>query len=823
MSARILQGATELIQVYAIDSAGAALTGLTDLYVRIRRQSDGFYYDWADSTFKNSGWTTVNGILTEEDATREAGVYSRSFTAPSADEVYTIYPLQTPGTTAKGLGPDVLYVGAAGRNDVSLGAITGDTTSAANLKSQFDGSTGLTGATFPARQDALSSISITGSAINIVASGATLTTGSQVGTYTNTQALDGTTHQISDTAGTTEIYYEFQLSANGVPVSTGLTALLNGNNDTLGVYAYVWGSSSWQQVGTLAGDNGSTLHTYSFSLFTSHVGVGADVGKVRIRFYGTGLTSSTLRVDQILVSYAVVNRSTGYSLGAVWVNTTSGTAGTTPFTNGTADNPVSTLADALTIATALNLRKFELAPANTLTLAASCENYSINGIGGTLNLAGYSIGGSHFEQFDLVSGIALASNGKRPRFNECCIDGTTFPPAYFRLCGLMDTIVCSGSGYYDFVDCYEHETASSATINVNSTADVTIDVRRFAGNLIISGLVSTSRVDVSVSGGNLTLNGTGGTVNVSGVVDIFDLSGGALTISQDVALCRDAIRDTILSDATRFAGANINASISSRAVPGDLMGLSNSAITSAKFAADAIDSSALAASAVTEIQSGLATSSALSTAQGDVTTLLDRLTATRAGYLDNLTSLDATITSVKALLPAALVGGRIDASVGAMQTDVITSAALAASAVTEIQSGLSTSTDMATALADLTTLTGRLTSTRAGYLDNLTRLDAAISSVAAAVLDQTLTGHVTEGSLGEAVALMRSFAHTRLFNAVYSEGLLTSVTLKVYASAAAAALDTDGTHNNHIIACEGTSLVSATPGLPGSMYWRRLP
>mgnify|MGYP001574855843 CR=1 FL=1 len=39
-------------------------------------------------------------------------------------------------------------------------------------------------------------------------------------------------------------------------------------------------------------------------------------------------------------------------------------------------------------------------------------------------------------------------------------------------------------------------------------------------------------------------------------------------------------------------------------------------------------------------------------------------------------------------LPAVLVGGRVDASVGAMQNDTITGAALAASAVTEIISGL---------------------------------------------------------------------------------------------------------------------------------------
>jgi hypothetical protein len=49
-----------------------------------------------------------------------------------------------------------------------------------------------------------------------------------------------------------------------------------------------------------------------------------------------------------------------------------------------------------------------------------------------------------------------------------------------------------------------------------------------------------------------------------------------------------------------------------------------------------------------------------------------------------------TAGDLAARLPAALVSGRIDASVGAMAANVITATALASSAVSEIQSGLST-------------------------------------------------------------------------------------------------------------------------------------
>lgn len=83
--------------------------------------------------------------------------------------------------------------------------------------------------------------------------------------------------------------------------------------------------------------------------------------------------------------------------------------------------------------------------------------------------------------------------------------------------------------------------------------------------------------------------------------------------------------------------------------------------------------------------------------------------ATIAGYLDTeiaaiktvtdalpnagaLTTIQSDLDNIQTRLPAALVSGRMDSSVGAMATDVLTAAALNADAVTEIQSGLSTLT-----------------------------------------------------------------------------------------------------------------------------------
>ena len=71
---RIQTGATEPIEVLAVDSLRAPLIGLVNLEVRIRRYSNGEYFDWSDSTFKASP-TNLYTILQPVDSTRSPGSY----------------------------------------------------------------------------------------------------------------------------------------------------------------------------------------------------------------------------------------------------------------------------------------------------------------------------------------------------------------------------------------------------------------------------------------------------------------------------------------------------------------------------------------------------------------------------------------------------------------------------------------------------------------------------------------------------------------------------------------------------------------------------
>lgn len=133
-----------------------------------------------------------------------------------------------------------------------------------------------------------------------------------------------------------------------------------------------------------------------------------------------------------------------------------------------------------------------------------------------------------------------------------------------------------------------------------------------------------------------------------------NMKADALALSGDTVAADNA---ESFFDGTGYAGTNNVIPLVTAVTT--VNGLAANVITATAIATNAIDADALAADAVTEIQAGLATSAALATVQADTDDIQTRL-------------------------PAALVSGRIDASVGAMAANTLTASALATDAVTEI-------------------------------------------------------------------------------------------------------------------------------------------
>lgn len=136
----------------------------------------------------------------------------------------------------------------------------------------------------------------------------------------------------------------------------------------------------------------------------------------------------------------------------------------------------------------------------------------------------------------------------------------------------------------------------------------------------------------------------------------------------------------------------------------------------------------------------------------------DLATQTSVDTVDDF--LDTEIADIQSRLPAALVSGRIDASVGAMAADVVTSSALNANAVTEIQSGLATqaSVDDLPTNAELSTALAAADDATLAAIAALNNLSAAQVN---AEVDTALADYdaPTKAELDAAVALLATAAN----------------------------------------------------------------
>jgi len=233
------------------------------------------------------------------------------------------------------------------------------------------------------------------------------------------------------------------------------------------------------------------------------------------------------------------------------------------------------------------------------------------------------------------------------------------------------------------------------------------------------------------------LTGTVGGISVAGTII------GSFSMEQ-----RSNIRpiyqggQTLALDANGVANANLINVAGTPQTAGDIIARLPAALISGRMdsnvgamAANTLTASALATDAVNEIQAGLATS-------GSVAGL-----ATAAA----LATVQADTDNLQTRIPAALIGGRMDASVGAMATDVLTASALAADAVLEIQtgitfdvSGLATAAALATVQADTDNIQTRLPLALIGG-----RMDSNVSDMEQGIVDHINYGMASQGQVAD--------------------------------------------------------------------------
>lgn len=445
---------------------------------------------------------------------------------------------------------DALYKdGATGEFQVDVVKISGDGPAADNLELQYD-TTGLTGDTFPGTQSQLSGLANVGSAVHRPAASYVLTTGTQsANTVSSTQALDGTRHEHTDAAGVLDLYYQFDIGA-GTASSVQVTGYLTGNNDDLEISGYDWVADAWVRIGTLAGLNAATNRVFNFDLFVDMTGSGANFGLVRIRFNDGAftLTSSTLAVDQIFVAFS--QQAGGYELGAVWIDTNLSNTNTVPGVDGISTNPVSTIAAANTLATALNLGRFHVASNSSITFAVAQENQEFIGLNWTLALGGQSISNSHITGAD-VSGTGTAAT--EAHFDHCEMGDSTLGACHLDACDIAGDLTLSAAAAYFILGCY-HSKATAPVIDFGDlVASTTVHIHDYHGAITIAefGSTATDVLHFSSPDGKLTMDSTciGGTLNLNGTFDFVN-NGSGMTINRDGQMSVNQIWDEPMVETT---------------------------------------------------------------------------------------------------------------------------------------------------------------------------------------------------------------------------------------------------------------------------------
>jgi len=422
-----------------------------------------------------------------------------------------------------------------GYMDVNVKAISDDTGAADNLELMYDG-TGYTDETAPASRSQVGALATGSAAISTTAESRTLG-GSEPETnsYTDTVEEDGTYHIVEDDGGTTDVYYQFNIGGDGVPTVFTWTGYAQSNGDDYIVQIYNWISSTWEQVGTIEGSNGTTPMVRVWQATLAHVGSGDDLGKVRLRFYST--TGTAIATDRLLCSFSVVARSAGYEAGAIWVDTSLDNTNTESYVDGVADNPVSTWAAALTLSSQLNLHKFILAPGSSITLSGNSDNYSIIGYSATVALAGQSVSGAYFEGC-IITGDDDGSNTIPTRYRGCKFSDSTLGRHELCGCSFTGNITLAEAGDYLWDQCVSFASGDGTPDVTFPAGNANLNVRHYSGGMEVNSMAAGDSMRYEGEGElKIAASCTGGTIAIRGCIGpVTDEASGAVTLIEDARI-----------------------------------------------------------------------------------------------------------------------------------------------------------------------------------------------------------------------------------------------------------------------------------------------
>jgi len=348
---------------------------------------------------------------------------------------------------------------------------------------------------------------------------------------------NGETHRI---AADNSKFIEAFRTIGGDPLAAGLDA---------GPYFFLNNVDGWRIIST---DEDQTIN-YQGNLIPEDAAlpiINVTTGRSVLHL---GLQPITQRIDEVLSSAQLANYN-----GCVVIDSTYGVGGTA-YPTGTFGQPSSNLADGLTIAAVLGLRKLCLKNTD-ITLTGSLTNFIIEGIGvddlSSVDIDGQDISGSIYKNIGVSGDLPVLTSPLK--FENCRVGNVTDFRGVMEMCGIENTVTLV-AGQTELVNCYSNApSGTDAEIDLQGANLIDLFVRGFIGAFNVSNSTNASSVisldllsgvatlEASITTPNIIIRGTGSydnqtaiTVNDVGLIDQADvrlikqMTSGNATVSPD--------------------------------------------------------------------------------------------------------------------------------------------------------------------------------------------------------------------------------------------------------------------------------------------------
>lgn len=230
-----------------------------------------------------------------------------------------------------------------------------------------------------------------------------------------------------------------------------------------------------------------------------------------------------------------------YEGGAIWIDTVNGTAGTTDFENGTVNNPVDSLADALDLALSVGLDAFQILPGSSITLGPTSDvidGFEFRGFSYTIALNGQSVSGVKFVGAT-ISGNDDGSNGTPTVYVRCDMGSNTLGAHILLGCRLTGDIVLAEATDYFWDQCFSGVAGTGTpSVDFESAAETkNLSIRHYSGGMEFKNHGTGGGThNTSLEGfGQVVLNANcaGGTIAIRGNFTVTDNAGDVVTLSDD--------------------------------------------------------------------------------------------------------------------------------------------------------------------------------------------------------------------------------------------------------------------------------------------------